>query len=72
MAYYVNNYDQNTTAKFEAAKAEVGLKQITFTPEQAAKLNELSGSVREEWVKKYSDKFDSQALFDYTEKLFAQ
>jgi TRAP-type C4-dicarboxylate transport system substrate-binding protein len=72
LAYYVENYDQNTTAKFEAAKKEVGLNEITFTADQTKKLNELSESVRQEWVKKYAGKFDSQELFDYTASLFAK
>lgn len=72
LAFYVENYDQNTTAKFEAAKKEVGLNEITFTADQTKKLNELSESVRQEWVKKYAGKFDSQELFDYTASLFAK
>ncbi|MEF1289593.1 C4-dicarboxylate TRAP transporter substrate-binding protein [Vibrio sp. M260118] len=72
LAYYVENYEQNTTAKYEAAIKEEGLDQITFSAEQTAKLNELSESVRQEWVEKYKGKFDSQAVFDYTAKLFAE
>lgn len=72
LAYYVENYEQNTTAKYEAAIKEEGLAQITFSAEQTAKLNELSESVRQEWVEKYKGKFDSQAVFDYTAKLFAE
>ncbi|KGY12138.1 C4-dicarboxylate ABC transporter substrate-binding protein [Vibrio tubiashii] len=72
LAYYVENYEQNTTAKYEAAIKEEGLAQITFSAEQTAKLNELSESVRQEWVDKYKGKFDSQAVFDYTAKLFAE
>lgn len=70
IAYYVDNYDNNTTGKYEAAVKEAGLKQVTFTPEQTAKLNELARSVREEWIKQNADKFDSQALFDFTSALF--
>jgi len=69
--YYVQNYEQNTTAKYENAVKEQGLKMITFTPEQTEKLNQLSESVRQEWVKKYQGKFDAQAVYDYTAKLFA-
>ncbi|WP_207061914.1 TRAP transporter substrate-binding protein DctP [Motiliproteus sp. SC1-56] len=70
--YYVQNYEQNTTAKYEAALKEQGLTQVTFTPEQTAKLNELADSVRQEWVKKYAGQFDAQALFDFTANLFAE
>ncbi len=51
--YYVSNYEQNTTAKFDKAIADESVKQVTFTPEQTAQLNELAASVREDWVKKY-------------------
>lgn len=72
LAYYVSNYEQNPTAKYDAAVKEQGLTMVTFTPEQTKKLNELSESVRQEWINKYKSKFDAQTLFDYTESLFAQ
>lgn len=72
LAYYVSNYENNTTGKFEAAKKEAGLTEITFTPEQTTELNKLSDSVRQEWVKKYAGKFNSQELFDFTSALFAK
>lgn len=72
LAYYVKNYEENTTKKYhEAIKAE-GLKEITFTAEQTAELNDLAESVRQDWVAKYSKDFDAKALFDFTEKLFKQ
>jgi TRAP-type C4-dicarboxylate transport system substrate-binding protein len=70
--YYVQNYEQNTTAKYNAAVKEQGLTMITFNAEQTTKLNELSESVRQEWIAKYKDQFDAQAVFDFTADLFAQ
>ena len=70
LAFYVDHYDTNTTAKYHAAVREAGLEQVTFTPEQTARLNELAESVRQDWVKKYADDFDSKALFDFTAARF--
>ena len=70
LAYYVTNYDENTTGKYQAAIEAEGLTQVTFTPEQTDKLNTLAESVREEWVNKYSKEFDAKALFDFTSQLF--
>lgn len=70
LAYYVKNYDENTTSKYEAAIRDQGLTLVTFTPEQTAELNQLAESVRQEWIAKYSSDFDAQALFDFTAKLF--
>lgn len=70
IAYYVDNYDNNTTQKYEQAIKDAGLTQVTFTPEQTTKLNELSDTVRKDWVKENSKDFDAQALFDFTEALF--
>jgi TRAP-type C4-dicarboxylate transport system substrate-binding protein len=70
--FYVQNYEQNTTAKYDAAVKEQGLAMVTFNADQTAKLSELSESVRQEWIAKYKGKFDSQTLFDYTQKLFAE
>ena len=72
LAFYVENYENNTTAKYKAAVEEVGLTQITFTPEQTAQLDELSESVRQEWVEQYKGRFDAQALFDFTAAQFAE
>lgn len=70
--YYVENYETKTTAKYDAAVKEQGLNMVTFSPEQTEQLNELSESVRQEWIAKYKGKFDAQTLFDYTAELFAQ
>ncbi|MDJ0740524.1 MAG: C4-dicarboxylate TRAP transporter substrate-binding protein [Gammaproteobacteria bacterium] len=70
LAYYVKNYDENTTGKYEAAVRDQGLALVTFTPQQTAELNQLAESVRQEWIAKYSKDFDAQALFDFTAKLF--
>ncbi|WP_375753565.1 TRAP transporter substrate-binding protein DctP [Vibrio sp. HN007] len=70
--FYVQNYEQNTTAKYDTAVKDQGLAMVTFNSDQTAKLSELSESVRQEWIAKYKGKFDSQTLFDYTQKLFAE
>ena len=70
MAAYVDNYNNNTTGAYQKAVEEEGLTQVTFTPEQTAKLNELAMSVREDWVKNNASKFDSKTLFDFTQSLF--
>lgn len=72
MAAYVDNYDNNTTGKYQAAVKAEGLKMVTFTAAQTAELNSLAESVRTDWVKTYSKKFDAQGLFDFTQKLFNQ
>lgn len=72
MSFYVDNYDNNTTGKYEAAVKEKGVNMITFTPEQTAKLNDLAASVRVDWVAKYAEKFDAQSVYDLTESLFNQ
>ena len=72
IAYYVNNYDQNTTGKYEQAVSDAKLTRVTFTAAQTAELNKLAESVRQDWIKKYAGKFDSKTLFDFTEKLFAE
>jgi len=68
--YYVDYYERVPTRKYEQAITDAGLVRVTFTPEQTARLNELAADVRAEWVRKYAGKFDSKALFEYTEKLF--
>lgn len=72
LAYYVDNYDNNTTGKYKKAVADEGLQIVTFTPAQTAEFNNLAVSVREDWIKKYSSKFDAKALFDFTQALFNQ
>lgn len=70
ITYYVDNYNDNTTGKYEKELKESGLNLITFTPEQTAELNSLAESVRADWVNKYSKDFDAGALFDFTTRLF--
>ncbi|MDO6461645.1 TRAP transporter substrate-binding protein DctP [Granulosicoccaceae sp. 1_MG-2023] len=72
LAFYVENYEVNTTAKYLAAIEEAGLTQVTFTAEQTAELDALAQSVRDEWVTQYKDRFDAQTLFDFTAALFAE
>ncbi len=71
IAFYVENYNNNTTGKYEKAVTEEGLTRVTFTPAQTAELNDLAASVRDEWVKKYASEFDSKTLFEFTQALFA-
>ncbi|WP_428603695.1 TRAP transporter substrate-binding protein DctP [Sedimenticola sp.] len=72
MDYYVKNYDNNTTAKYEAAIKEEGLTLVTFTPQQTAELDQLSQSVRDEWIKENNQYFDAKTLFDFTAAQFAK
>ncbi|MET0069754.1 MAG: C4-dicarboxylate TRAP transporter substrate-binding protein [Candidatus Thiodiazotropha sp.] len=70
IAFYVDNYENNTTGKYEQAVTDEGLKRVTFTPEQTAELNRLAASVREDWVEQNASKFDAKTLFEFTESLF--
>jgi len=70
IAFYVDNYENNTTGKYEQAITEAGLTRVTFTPDQTAEFNELAESVREQWIKENAGQFDSQALYDFTSGLF--
>ncbi len=72
MAYYLSNYENNTTGKYEQAIKEQELTLVTFTPEQTAELNKMAESVRQEWIKKYSKDFDAQTLFDFTLAQFSK
>jgi len=72
LAYYVDNYNNNTTGKYQAAVEEAGLRKVTFTAAQTGQLNNLAESVRGEWIETYKDDFDSKALFDFTQSLFLQ
>ena len=70
LAYYVDNYENNTIGQYEKAVTEQGLVKVCFTPEQTVELNKLAKSVREDWVKKYAGQFDSKGLFEFTAALF--
>ena len=70
MDFYVDNYDNNTTGKYNQAIKEAGLKQVTFTKAQTKKLNDLAVSVREDWIKANSENFNAQELYDFTAALF--
>ncbi len=72
MEYYIDNYDNNTIGKFDAAVKEAGLTAVTFDDAQVAELNDVASAVRAAWVKKYAGDFNAQELFDYTEALFNQ
>ena len=68
--YYVENYENKTTAVYEKAIRDENLKLVTFTPQQTDELNRTAEKVRQDWVTKYKGKFDSQALLDFTMDLF--
>ncbi len=70
IAFYVKNYDDNTTVKYQKAIKDEGLTQVTFTKAQTKQLNELARSVRESWVKDNSKNFNAKELYDFTEALF--
>lgn len=70
--YYVDNYNNNTTKKYEKEITDAGVVRVTFTPAQTAELDKLAATVREDWIKQYADQFDSKALFDFTRDLFNQ
>lgn len=70
--YYVQNYEDNTTARYKAAVEKEGLAKVTFTPAQTAQLDKLAESVRQDWVKQHAGEFDSKTLFNYTAQLFAE
>jgi TRAP-type C4-dicarboxylate transport system substrate-binding protein len=72
ISYYVDNYNSKATKKYEEAIAEAGLVSVTFSSAQTAELDKMAASVRENWIKKYADQFDSKALYDFTEDLFNQ
>jgi len=72
IAYYVDNYNNNATKKYEQAIADAGLVSVTFSAAQTAELDKLATSVREAWVTKYADQFDSKALYEFAEDLFNQ
>lgn len=72
LAFYVDNYNNITTAAYNKALDGAGVKRVTLTKEQTEKLTQLASSVRESWVKKYAGKFDSKALFDLTNGLFSK
>lgn len=72
MAYYVDNYDNNTTGQYEKNVKEKGINMITFSADQTEKLNGLAASVREDWVNQYQKDFDAQSLFDFTQELYNQ
>jgi len=70
--YYVENYEGKVVGKYEKTLAEKGIQKLTFTPAQTAELNNLAQSVRDGWIKKYSGKFDAQALYDFTAAEFSK
>lgn len=70
LAFYVKNYDENTTGKYQKAIKDQGLTQVTFTAAQTAELKKMSESVRKNWIASNSKNFDAQALYNFTEALF--
>lgn len=72
LEFYVQNYEEKTTARYLDAIETAGLTKVTFTEAQTAELNELAKSVRQDWVEDHADEFDAKTLFEYTAKLFAE
>ena len=72
IAFYVDNYENKTTAKYQQAVADAGLNLVTFTPEQTEQLNQLAESVRQEWIASNAKDFEAGELFEYTAKLFRE
>jgi len=72
MSYYIDNYNNSATVKYEAEVEAEGINMVTFSDEQTAELKSLSASVRDDWVAKNAKGFDSKALFEFTEGLFNQ
>jgi len=72
LSFYVDNYENNTTGKYQSAIKEEGLQMVNFSGKQTAELNKLAESVRQEWIKKHSKDFDAQALFNFTMALYSE
>lgn len=72
LTYYVKNYNEKTTGLYQQAIKDQGLTQVTFTAAQTAELNKLASSVRKDWIKTNSKKFDALKLYQFTEALFMQ
>lgn len=71
LKHYIDNYETNTIGKYQGLINKKGIKKITFTSKQVAELNGLAESVRQDWIKSNSKKFNAQVLFDDTMKLFS-
>lgn len=72
LKHYINNYETKTIRKFQTIVNQKKLAKVTFNAKQVAELNVLAESVRQEWVKRYSKKFNSNELLQYTTKLFSR
>lgn len=72
IAFYVDNYKNNTTGKYEKAVTDAGLTRVSFSAAQTAEFDQLAASVREDWINSNASKFDSRTLFDFTEALFSE
>ncbi len=72
LTHYVANYEGKTIGKYQNVIAKKGIKKVTFDKAQVAKLNKLAESVRQDWIKANSKKFDAKTLFDFTAALFAE
>jgi TRAP-type C4-dicarboxylate transport system substrate-binding protein len=70
--YYVANYEGKVIGKYNDTIAAKGITPVTFTAAQSAELDKLATSVRDAWVKKYADQFDSKALYDFAAAEFAK
>ena len=72
MKHYVDNYENVTTGQYQKELEAKGIEMVTFNNEQVDQLNELAASVRQDWIKKYEEQFNSKELFEFTEKLFSK
>lgn len=72
LKHYVDYYEGVTVKQYQQALKDHNVTMVRFTPKQTEELNRLAASVREEWIANYQRKFDSQALFTFTENLFLE
>ena len=72
LQHYIDNYENNVVGKYADAIKKRGISEVTFTNEQTATLDGLSAKVRDQWVADNAKSFDSKALFDFTQGLFAE
>jgi len=53
IAYYIDNYNNETMSKWEATLAEKNIQRIQFSDEEIAKFREkAAGPAREAWIAK--------------------
>jgi len=70
LKHYVDNYNNKTVGAFDKKVAEKAIQPVFFDADSTSQLNNLAGSVRQDWIKKYGKDFDAKGLFEYTSGLF--